>query len=92
VRFAKHLLVASISILLCIASTFSESQRPIGIRPDSPQGKGVIALKAARLIDGTGAPPINNAIIIVTDNKITTVVRPGPCEFPLRRKSSISAM
>ena len=33
----------------------------------------MVALKAARLIDGTGAPAINNAVIIVTDNKITAV-------------------
>jgi imidazolonepropionase-like amidohydrolase len=30
-------------------------------------------LKAARLIDGTGAPAITNAVVIVTDNKITAV-------------------
>src|SRR5438105_4417047 len=46
---------------------------PIGIRPQPPEGKGVIALKAARLIDGTGAAPIANAVLIVTDNKITAV-------------------
>jgi imidazolonepropionase-like amidohydrolase len=33
----------------------------------------VIALRAARLIDGTGAAPINNAVVIVTDNRITAV-------------------
>ena len=36
-------------------------------------GKGVVALRAARLIDGTGAAPIKNAVVIVTDNKITAV-------------------
>jgi imidazolonepropionase-like amidohydrolase len=33
----------------------------------------VVVLKAARLIDGTGAAPITNAVVIVTDNKITAV-------------------
>jgi imidazolonepropionase-like amidohydrolase len=33
----------------------------------------VIAIKAARLIDGTGAPPIANAVIIVTNDTITAV-------------------
>ena len=46
---------------------------PIGIRPEPAEGKGVVALRAARLIDGTGAPPITNAVIIVTNNKITAV-------------------
>ena len=30
-------------------------------------------MRAARLIDGTGAPPINNAIVIVANNKISVV-------------------
>jgi imidazolonepropionase-like amidohydrolase len=33
----------------------------------------VVALRAARLIDGTGVAPITNAVVIVTDNKITAV-------------------
>ena len=46
---------------------------PLGIRPQPPEGKGIIALRAARLIDGTGAAPINDAVIVVSDNKITAV-------------------
>src|SRR6185503_3558555 len=63
-----------------------QSSAPIGIRPDSPQGKGVVALKAARLIDGTGTPPINNAVIIVTDNKITTVGEARSVRIPADAK------
>lgn len=55
---------------LCISIS---SQTPIGVRPEPPIGKGVVALKAARLIDGTGAPAIRNAIVIVTNNTITEV-------------------
>jgi imidazolonepropionase-like amidohydrolase len=54
-------------------SALPQSQTPIGIRPQSPEGKGIVALKAARLIDGTGAPAITNAVVIVTDTKITAV-------------------
>ena len=54
-------------------SALPQSQTPIGIRPQPPEGKGIVALKAARLIDGTGAPAITNAVVIVTDNKITAV-------------------
>src|SRR5215208_6399764 len=43
------------------------------ITPEAPIGKGIVVLKAARLIDGTGAAPINNAVVIVTDNTITAV-------------------
>jgi len=43
------------------------------IRPQPPRGKGVVALRAARLIDGTGAPALENAVVIVTDDRITSV-------------------
>ena len=57
---------------LCISVLPQNQPRP-GIRPEPPEGQGVVVLKAARLIDGTGAPAINNAVIIVTDNKISAV-------------------
>src|ERR1043165_9460211 len=65
---------AGLSLLACFVFTVAaQTPAPIGIRPQSPEGKGVVAVKAARLIDGTGAPAITNAVVIVTDNKITAV-------------------
>ena len=72
-RSHKLLLTASILIFCLCVSALPQNPAPIGIRPEPPEGKGVVALRAARLIDGTGAPPINNATIIVTNNKITAV-------------------
>jgi imidazolonepropionase-like amidohydrolase len=43
------------------------------VRPQLPQGKGVVVLHAARLINGTGQAPLTNATIVVTDDKITVV-------------------
>jgi len=57
----------------CLCISVLPQNRPLGIRPDPPEGKGVVVLRAARLIDGTGAPAITNAIVVVTDNKITAV-------------------
>jgi imidazolonepropionase-like amidohydrolase len=57
---------------LCV-SVMPQNSGPMGIRPEAPVGKGVVALRAARLIDATGAAPIKNAVVIVTDNKITAV-------------------
>src|SRR3989441_6504756 len=65
-------IVLSLILCLCVA-TLSQNSTPLGVRPEPPEGKGVVALRAARLIDGTGAAPINNAVVIVTDNKITAV-------------------
>jgi imidazolonepropionase-like amidohydrolase len=71
VRSHKLLLVAL--TLICCTSVLPQNPAPLGIRPEPPEGKGVVALRAARLIDGTGAPPINNAIVIVANNKISVV-------------------
>ena len=70
------------SVLSVVALTFAISATSLAqatqdatgiIRPQSPEGKGVVALKAARLIDGTGRPAIQNAVIVVTDEKISSV-------------------
>ena len=59
------------------------SQVSVGrITPEPPIGKGIVVLKAARLIDGTGAAPINNAVVVVTDNTITAVGAAGSVSVP----------
>ncbi len=61
-------------------------QTPARITPEPPVGKGVVVLKAARLIDGTGSAPINNAVVIVTDNTITAVGAAGSVRVPANAK------
>jgi imidazolonepropionase-like amidohydrolase len=69
-----QLILIALTVLACLSvSVMPQNSAPIGIRPEPPEGKGVVVLRAARLIDGTGAAPINNAIVIVTNNKITAV-------------------
>ena len=45
-----------------------------------------MVLKAARLIDGTGAAPINNAVVVVTDNTITAVGTASSVRVPANAK------
>ena len=71
-KASKLFFVTAVILAASVCLSFV-SQAQKGIRPEPPEGKGVVVLKAARLIDGTGAPAINNAIVIVTDNKITAV-------------------
>jgi imidazolonepropionase-like amidohydrolase len=73
--------------LLFSVTIAAQTPSPIGIRPQSPEGKGVIALKAARLIDGTGAPAINNAVIVITDNRITAVGNASSVSIPADAKT-----
>ena len=56
------------------------------ITPQAPVGKGTVVLKAARLIDGTGAAAINNAVVVVTDNMITAVGAAGSVNVPVNAK------
>src|SRR5882672_9532877 len=76
----KRLAILLLIACICL-SIAAQSPAPIGIRPQPPAGKGVVVLRAARLIDGTGAPPINNAMIIVTDNKISSIGPAGLVEI-----------
>ena len=78
----KSLLSALILVLSLCISVLPQNSGPVGIRPDAPEGKGVVVLRAARLIDGTGAPAIRNAIVIVTNNQITAVGEAGSVRVP----------
>jgi imidazolonepropionase-like amidohydrolase len=73
VRNFKLILIALILLPCMCVSGLPQNPTPIGIRPEPPEGKGVVALRAARLIDGTGAAPLKNAIVIVTNNRISVV-------------------
>jgi imidazolonepropionase-like amidohydrolase len=51
--------------------------------PTNPtKGSGTVALKAARVIDGTGAAPIQNGVVVVTDDRIVTVGAAGSVAIP----------
>jgi imidazolonepropionase-like amidohydrolase len=68
------LIITILILLACLClSGLPQNPTPTGIRPEPPEGKGVVALRAARLIDGTGALMVKNAIIIVTNNRISLV-------------------
>ena len=72
-----------VTLLCCLCVSVSpQNSAPRGIRPEPPVGKGVVALRAARLIDGTGAAPIKNAVVIVTDNNITAVGEANSVRIP----------
>lgn len=46
------------------------------------RGKGTIVLRAAQIIDGTGAEPIKNGVVVVTDDKIVAVGASGSVRVP----------
>jgi imidazolonepropionase-like amidohydrolase len=54
-----------------ISLTAQAPQNPAA--PASPKGKGVVVLKAARLIDGTGRAAVTPGVVVITDDMITAV-------------------
>lgn len=80
----KNLKLAFVLVFVVHSVCLSQTPR---ITPEAPVGKGVVVLKAARLIDGTGAAPVNNAVIVVTDNTITAVGSAGSVNIPANAKT-----
>jgi imidazolonepropionase-like amidohydrolase len=77
---------AAVFVIACCFTIALAQNQNRGITPERPEGKGVVALKAARLIDGSGAAPISNGVIIVTDNKITAVGAASSVNIPANAK------
>ena len=51
--------------------------------PTNPvKGTGTVVLKAARVIYGTGAAPIQNGVVVVTDDRIVAVGAAGAVSVP----------
>lgn len=62
----RYLLIA---ILLFASTAFSQG---VGA-PGERKGVGTVVLKAARVIDGTGAAVINNGVVVILDDTIMAV-------------------
>lgn len=66
--------IHSALLLLLTAATLS-AQTPL-------KGSGTVVLRAARVLDGTGAPPIMNGVVVVTDDRIVAVGPEGTTKIP----------
>jgi imidazolonepropionase-like amidohydrolase len=58
---------------LLLPATLLAQQAPV---------KGTVVLKAARLIDGTGAPAVANGVVVVTDDRIVGAGPEGSVAIP----------
>jgi imidazolonepropionase-like amidohydrolase len=79
---SRYLSVLCVVLVLC-AAAFAQD---LSVVPEPAVGKGVVVLKAARLIDGKGGPEIANGVVIVTDNVITAVGSAGQVSIPAGAK------
>ena len=82
----KNFKLVALLTLILSALTPVMSQTPQRITPEAPVGKGVVVLKAARLIDGTGVAAITNAVIVIDGNKIAAVGPASSVNVPANAK------
>ncbi len=54
----------------------------VGARAQEAKGTGTVVLRAARLIDGTGADAISNGVVVITDDRIAAVGKEGSVRIP----------
>ena len=66
--------------LLIAATMVTVAARPAAAQ--DPKSAGPVVLRAARLIDGTGAPALTNAVIVVSGDSIIAVGREGSVPIP----------
>ena len=71
-------------LLPIFSQEINKSAKPV--TPQTPRGQGVVVLRAARLIDGTGSALINNAAIVVTDDRISAVGPTSTVQVPASAK------
>ena len=71
-----------IRTLLCAAAV-AMLAAPLAAQPTLPtRGSGTVVLRAARLIDGTGAAVVQNGVVVVTDDRIVAAGREGSVQVP----------
>jgi imidazolonepropionase-like amidohydrolase len=55
---------------------------PLSLAAQQAPAKGTVVLRAARLIDGSGAAPVQNGVVVVTDDRIVAVGASGSVSVP----------
>ena len=66
------------AIVLALAFLSSHASAQL----QEPKGSDVVVLRAARLIDGTGAPPVANGVVVVNADRIVAAGREGTVAVP----------
>jgi imidazolonepropionase-like amidohydrolase len=86
VRDLKRLSLTALLLFSLCTPVLTQTSAP-RITPEPPVGKETVVLKAARLIDGTGAAAINDAVVVVTNNEITAVGSAAAVRIPADAKT-----
>ena len=68
-------------LVLCLLTSITQISAQLGA-PGEKKGKGTVVLKAAQIIDGTGAAPVKDGAIMVVDDKISMIGPFAAMSFP----------
>src|SRR3982751_1162663 len=68
-------------VVLCLLLFVGQTLAQTGA-PGERKGSGMVVLKAAQIIDGTGAAPIRDGAILITDDKISAIGPFAAMTFP----------
>ncbi len=66
--------------VVCVALVAAAAS-PLASQQEA-KGAGTVVLRAARVIDGTGAAPIQNGVVIITDDRIVAVGTESSVKVP----------
>jgi imidazolonepropionase-like amidohydrolase len=69
------------ALVFCLLSFAGSAVAQLGA-PGERKGSGTVVLKAAQIIDGTGAAPIRNGAILITDDTISAIGPLAAMTFP----------
>ena len=69
------------TLVLCLVLLVTQFAAQLGA-PGEKKGTGTVVLKAAQIIDGTGAPPIKDGAIMIVDDKISMIGPLAAMSFP----------
>jgi imidazolonepropionase-like amidohydrolase len=74
---------AALSACLLVSAHVQAQTPTPAFRSNYPvKGSGTVVLRAARLIDGTGAAPVRNGVVVVTDDRIVAAGAAGSVQVP----------
>ncbi len=69
-RVAASSMAAMVMLALAACNSNTATTTATEAAPQSPRTGGVVALTGARLIDGTGAAPVENATLVISGGKV----------------------
>ncbi len=83
--FMRRSICVVVTMLMLLSSSpsvYAQQTAAPANKAQPRKGKGVVVLRARRMIDGSGGAVVENPVIVVTDDRITAVGRASDVQVP----------